>query len=341
MKRILYLIGALAAITLGYLLLRKNINTTAAAGLRDFAISKPEAVDRIFFSLTGTQKFVLMEKDKEGNWTVQGPDKKPLPADPANIDMLLNFVMKKLEVKFPVSDSAVEPISRLLYLKATKAEFYLNGKLHKTIFVGGPTPNSLGTYMFMKEVDRPCVMHVPGFDGYLTPYFSVNLSDWRSKSVMQVQPEKVKTVQVNWAETPEMGWKIVRNSDQDIKLFDISGHELNAPRNLLRATTAMMEDIRMEGVPNISKARIDTVLRGKPFYSLMVEDVGGAKHSIELFRIPVSNETYSPEDRDGNARLFEIEYFWARIDGRPELVQMQDAVMRNRMKRITDFQAQH
>jgi len=340
MKRIIYLVGALAAITLGYLLLRKNINTTAAAGLRDFAIEKTDAVDRIFLSLTGTQKFVIMEKDQDGRWTVQGPDKKKLPADAANIDMLLNFVMKKLEVKFPVSDSAVEPISRLLYLKATKAEFYLNGKLHKTIFVGGPTPNSLGTYMFMKEVDRPCVMHVPGFDGYLTPYFSVNLTDWRSKTVMQVAPEKIKSVQVSWNETPEMDWKIVRNSDQDIRLLDAAGQERNAPRNLLRATTAMMEDIRMEGVPNIPKARMDSVLGSKPFFNLLVEDVQGGKHSIELFRIPVSNETYSPEDKEGNARLFEIEYFWARIDGRPELVQMQDAVMRNRMKRITDFQTQ-
>jgi hypothetical protein len=93
----------------------------------------------------------------------------------------------------------------------------------------------------------------------------------------------------------------------------------------------------MEGWPNLPKQRADTVLRSKPFCTLKLATRDGKSQTLELFRIPVSDETYAPEDRDGNLRLFEIEYYWARVNGTPELVQMQDAVLRNRLKKLTDF----
>lgn len=336
MKRIILLLVIAAAAALAFFLLRRNLNSTAEAGLKDFAIEQTNQVDKIFLSKNSTKNYVLLQKDKDGNWTVKNA-LGTFPANKSNVDMLLNFVMKKLQVKYPVGDSASEEINRTLYLHAVKAEFYLNGDLSKTLYVGGPTQNSLGTYMYMPGLKRPYVLEVPGFEGYLSPYFSTSLNDWRSKDVLHASAENIRRLEINWHETPQESFVIDRPDDAGIALIDAQGRKQQVSLNPVRSLVGMFEHVQMEGWPNLPKQRADTVLRSKPFCTLKLNTRDGKTQSLELFRIPVSDETYSQENRDGSIRLFEIEYYWARVNGANELVQMQDAVLRNRLKKLSDF----
>jgi hypothetical protein len=338
MKRILLLVAVAATAALVFFLLRRNLNSTAEAGIKDFAIEQTNRVDKIFFSKNSTKDNVLLQKDEAGNWTVKNAQ-GVFPASKSNIDMLLNFVMNKLQVKYPVGDSASEEINRTLYLHAVKAEFYLNDKLSKTLYVGGPTQNSMGTYMYMPGLKRPYVVEVPGFEGYVTPYFSTNLKDWRSKEVLNATADNIRRLEITWHEEPSESFVIDRPDDAGISLLDAQGRKLQVPLNPVRSLVGMFEHVQMEGWPNLPKQRADTVLRSKPFCTLKLNTRDGKTQSLELFRIPVSDETYSQENRDGSIRLFEIEYFWARVNGANELVQMQDAVLRNRLKKLKDFTA--
>lgn len=338
MKRILLLLVVVAVAAIAFFLLRRNLNSTMEAGPKDFAIEQIQKVDKIFFSKNSNKAYILLQKEASGQWTVKGPQ-GTYPANQSNVDMLLNFVMKKLEVKYPVGDSASDEINRTLYLHAVKAEFYLGGALEKTIYVGGPTQNSLGTYMYMPGLKRPYVVQVPGFEGYLTPYFSTSLNDWRSKEVFNVPADKIRKLETIWYEEPGESFTIDRPNDAGIALLDGQGNRMDVPMNPVRSLVGMFEHVQMEGWPNVSKARADTVLRSKPFCSLRITTTDGKMQTLDLYRIPVSDETYSQEDRQGNVRLFEIEYFWGRVNGANELVQMQDAVLRNRLKKRKDFTA--
>jgi hypothetical protein len=336
MKRILLLLSVVAVAAIAFFLLRRNLNSTMEAGPKDFAIEQTQKVDKIFLSKNSTKDYVILQKDEAGNWTVKGAQ-GVFPANTSNIDMLLNFVMKKLQVKYPVGDSASEAINRNLYLHAVKAEFYMNGDLEKTLYVGGPTPNSLGTYMYMSGLKRPYVLEVPGFEGYLSPYFSTTLKDWRSKEVIHAKAADIRKLEVAWHEQPSESFVIDRPDDAGIALLDARGAKVSVAQNPLRSLVGMFEHMHMEGWPNLPRQRADTVLRSKPFCTLKLNTRDGKSQTLELFRIPVSDETYASEDRDGNLRLFEIEYYWARVNGTPELVQMQDAVLRNRLKKLSDL----
>src|SRR5205085_6319633 len=98
-------------------------------------------------------------------------------ADTHYVNRLLFWLMKKIEVKNPVPDKAEESVSRDIISSGIKVIFYEGEQVVKTFYVGGTTPDGLGSFMHMPGTDRPVITQIPGFDGTPAIYFSNNLQD--------------------------------------------------------------------------------------------------------------------------------------------------------------------
>ena len=53
----------------------------------------------------------------------------------------------------------------------------------KTIYIGGETADQLGTYMMISGAKEPYIVHIPGFNGYLSSRFLCKKEAWRSKKI--------------------------------------------------------------------------------------------------------------------------------------------------------------
>ena len=61
----------------------------------------------------------------------------------------------------------------------------------KSYKIGSNTPDHLGTYMLLKDSEVPFVMHIPSFNGFLSPRYgiqgnTINISSWRSNNVFNI-----------------------------------------------------------------------------------------------------------------------------------------------------------
>jgi uncharacterized protein (UPF0333 family) len=346
MKRIrfalLILIIAIAAVFFFW----KNLNHTGKVGLKDFAIENPSKIDKIFFASNNKAKgWLQLEKDKAGIWWVKNGQKR-LKADTHSIKDLLYYVMANLQVKNPVNDASLNSLNREMALNAVKAEFYTQDKLLKTIYVGGPTADLYGTYMYLPNQgnalshDRPCIVTVPSHNGYVTPYFNSEINNWRTTALIDVPASAIQSVKVQWPAAPQDNFSI-NVVDDNPQLFDGAGAVQNVNRNRLLAYLDMFTGVSREAgdLAGINKdfAAKSNLLKSEPFCIIEVVNKQKEATKLKLYYRPIGEETYTPETKTGELKTHEIDSYWAVLEGTDEIWVVQEAIVKNRMRRLRDF----
>lgn len=346
MKRILITLGILVLAIVAGLILWKNMNHTGAVGLKDFALDKPADITRIFFAPNNTKlTWLQFDKEKDGTWWVKTENKR-YKADTASVRDLLFYVMANLQVKNPVNDAALDGVNREMALSAVKAQFYVGSKLVKTLYAGSPTYDQLGTYMYLpgegsdKKHERPCVVVVPGHNGYVTPYFNVDINSWRTPAIMDIPAAQIQKLQINWAEHPEESFSITRNN-ADLSLTNANNQQIPVNQNSLVAFLDMFTWVTREGGEiagiNRNKEQKAALLASTPFFSIDITDKNNQHTKLNVYYRPVSEESYSKETRTGELKVSETETYWGVLAGTDEIWVLQDAIMKNRMRRLSDF----
>lgn len=339
MKRLGILIAVLISAIAAFLIFRKDLNRTGEIGIKDFALEYDPGIDKIFYSSNDKNKgYLTFTRDKNKVWWVEN-GKNKFKADTGSISDLLHMIMPKIEVKNPVDDASLEMVNSKMAISGVKAQFYKGEDLVKTIYAGERTADDLGTYMYLPGTERPCIVHISGHNGYLTPFFNTEINNWRTLAMLDIPAADIVSVTVSWPESPADGFTIVKNGD-DPYITDHKGNKVNANRNRMLAYLDMLTGVTREaGEPagiNKTKKR-DTILASVPYFSIEVKKKDHTSEKLNMYRIKVSSETYSPENRIGELKVYETETFWGVLQGSKELWVMQDAIMKNRMKKISDF----
>lgn len=342
MKKILILIGILAAALLAVFIFNRNLNQSGKIGASDFAIEKPKEIDKIYMTANNSKgKYLILSKNEAGNWFVENGTEK-CEADSNVINTLLYTIMSKLEVKNPIADAAVPNISKELNLSGTKTEFYKNGKLYKTMWIGSPTGSFKGTYAFMEQHDRPCIVAVPKIDMFISPYFIVNIEEWRSPILLHCPYESIAELNMTWPATPEGSFRITKNGN-DLSLFNAAGSKTNITGNSVRSYLDRFVSIsRATGEPaqiNRNIIQRDSVLNGSKYCIISIKDTKGKLQKITLYPKAIGGETYSLNDpsKPGQLKTFETDSYWITAGESKTLYEIQDIVVKNRLWKIGDF----
>jgi len=218
MKKLLPYILLLAAIaTALYFILSKNQNSVLDHDPDDFAIEDTSLVDKLFLADKNGNTTTLIEK---GNiWYVK--DKGVANKD--RVDQLLATI-KRVRVKNPTPKSAMENVIKDMAGSSVKIEIYQKGKLYKSYFVGGTTPDELGTYMAMNNEDKlPFVTHIPGFFGYLNTRYFADEDEWLTKKIFGYNPTNIQEVKVEYPDSQEYSFQLQKNGSE----FELSSSVLN------------------------------------------------------------------------------------------------------------------
>ena len=135
-------------------------------------------------------KSVLLERKSSAEWKVNGKFR-------ARQDLIntLLYTMKSLEVRSPVGKNLYNQTMKLLSANSVKVEIYSNQELIKTYYVGHPSMDNMGTFMYLEGSSVPFIMCIPGFNGYLTTRYFINETDWRSKTIFNYNPQMIEKVE--------------------------------------------------------------------------------------------------------------------------------------------------
>lgn len=293
---------------------------TIKTELRDFAVKDTASITKIFIADRKGNKS-LLTKQAPGKWIVN--EKYPVANRVMNT---LLYTMAKIEVRSPAGKAAYNTVMKYLSTDGIKVEIYTNKGLLKTYYVGQPSQDMLGTFMYLENSSVPFIIHIPGFDGFLTTRYIANPMQWRDHIIFNYGYDDIKLVQIINLEDTASSFRMVRSGDEFLYYIPPAAPQ---PTKLLKsqqaAYIARYEKIGYEwDVIELSKHIKDSIINSMPFRKMMVADVAGKRTEIAMYRkMTPENTLTSIDQRTGKLRPFDIDRMYAVLNNDTSLVVLQ------------------
>ena len=332
---ILILVATSLAIFSAYFIYN-NRSGTMSDELRDFAFKDTASITRVFLADKAGKKITL---DRKSNyeWTVN----ESYWARPDAIKLLLETI-HDVEVWSPVGKNAYNNIIKSIAAKGVKVELYTAQGKVKTYYVGGPTPDQMGTYMYMENSTVPFITNIAGFDGYLTPRYITERADWAVKNVFRLGEGELLSLSVADRERAGFAFKIERDQTTgDCMLFD--GFEKPVSNISQDKVTDYLQKYRVLNFEGLEKSLLpnqrDSIRAQTPFRSIVMIKTNGDTSRIDLWRRPITTQTVNLSMEDGTPYPYDIDRMTATLNKDTSLVIVQYFSFERLFLKPSDFQS--
>ena len=331
---------AIAAIALiAFFTLWRNMNHTSNWKPDLFALKNPNDITKFVFTPNNDKKTSLQFQKIDGVWFVINNTDKYV-ADTSSINLLLNWAMPKLKIKRPTSDEEKKFATRALTIDGTKATFYKDNEPVHTIYIGNSTQANDATYMFYPETDRPCVVEIPGFQGYVTPYFNNDINSWRTPYLINEEPSNIEKLSIFYPFNPTESFSILQQNDE-LTLLNSQNKSVNAKRGLIAGYLLLCKDFAREagqvaGI-NSDLLKRDTILKSTPYVLFTYTLKSKKQIVIQAYPLPNSAEPISMQANRETAKTISTELYWVKASNDPLIWMAQDVILKNRLKKLSDF----
>ncbi|MEQ8623361.1 MAG: hypothetical protein RJQ00_11720 [Vicingaceae bacterium] len=269
-----------------------NNNNTGGGNkeeLRDFAIEDTAAVDQIYLSQPNGKEILLSRRNSD-HWLVNGKFKAREDA----IDLILT-TLHDIKIKSPVSQQTFEGVVKRLAVGSTKAEFYTGGeKAEKTWYIGDASPGRTGTYMLLEEdgkkSSKPFVTHLIMERGYLGSRFFLDPTLWKSREMMEVNPQKIKSIKVAHGYDSATGFIIEQTASAQFKLMNLKTEEqFDMPSELAIPYFKNFEAVFYEYIDlKTPKEELDSIYNSFPRHKLEIKMQDDRTINMSTFNMPVA-----------------------------------------------------
>lgn len=285
-------------------------NANSQTTLRDFAVQDTATVDKIFI-VDKNNNSVLLER-KENYWELN----KTFKARRDFTNLLLETI-KRIEVSSPVPQAKLDKVLKDLSVSGVKCEIYQNGKMAKTYYIGGVTEDNTGTYMILEGSDKPFVIRIPGFNGFLNVRYNADFKEWREKIIFNFAVQEIAKVFVEYPNSPDESFIAVSEGNNKFNLLNIDASKVSFRFDTLKVKQyiSSCKFVGFEAflLDSIQKTKYDS-LSQKPFVAkYTIEDIKGDKKSFKTYLRQNINKLL---DDDGNLYEFDIDYLYGILDSK-------------------------
>lgn len=320
--RILYVLIALTLLTGAvWWFTMEDRGALASIEGTDFAIADTSAVDKIFIADMDGKSVTLTRPAKGRLWDVNGAFKAREDA----VDLLLKTFLRTT-VQGPVATAAQPNVIRLLAARGKKVEIYQGGpKPVKTWYVGTATPSHTGTFMVLETPEgrgeRPFVVHMEGFTGYLSTRFFTSERDWRFTGIFNFPKRSLKRIAVRQLEGASFAYSLETDREGSLQMKDWAGEPLAYIDTAgMRAHFLRFKKVHLETYESRLSASIEDSLRqAKPAFELQATGWSGETRSVLVHWIPSNGLAV---DDAGNPMPHDMEQLYGVTD-RGEVVLLQ------------------
>ena len=250
----------------------------------DFKIKDTGSIGKIYLASRDGSS-ILLERTKDGSgWMVN----KEYKALQSTVTSLLSTFYQQ-EGKHPVPQSIHNTIVTSLASNGVKVEVYdRSGKKIREFYVGGETKNLDGSYMLMAGSEKPFVVHIPGFPGYISSRYTTEFLDWRDRSIFLFKKEDISKISVQYPAEPLNSFVAHQNKDG---LFTVeadpaivANREVNQRRVDLLFT--FFQNIYCEGYVN-GTDNLAQVIDTVPKRAIIdLTTVKGEAHHLDIYFMP-------------------------------------------------------
>ncbi len=331
-KYLIILIALIAGLASWFYLKPKGSGTTDKSKT-DFAVENIEDITKVFIS-NNIDGNLLLEK-KNGVWYVNGNYEVSKPF----MEFFLLETLKKIRVQGPVPLPARQNVISSMATMATKVEIYINNKLGKVYYVGNPTSDMSGTYMYLEGSKDPYITHIPGFDGFLSTRYPIAEREWVSKVIFDYKPEDVKSVDVNYPMDVNTSFTVTRKGNTND--FDITAAE-TAPKGTLNYASVksyfgMFIDKTCEGYIDLKPSTIDSIKKSGPVCIITLTDIKNKITKLSVYKRSSTDRDHGLYDNKGNRLAYDPSRFNAMVENDKRIFVIQDIMFASIMIKYSDF----
>ena len=177
----------------------------------NFAISDTASVSKIFIAdRNGTT--ITLNRNKR-NWVVN--NRYVVRNDAINTILT---AINQIKIQRSVSKNSFDNVVRNLATTGVKIEIYTNQETpNKSYTIGSSTPNHLGTYMFLAGSKIPFIVHIPSFNGFLSPRYGIqgnkiSEKDWRTTNIFSLEKKEISRVMITHIQNPLKSFTLTTDS---------------------------------------------------------------------------------------------------------------------------------
>ncbi len=293
-----------------------NSDSTIKKELRDFAIRDTASVTKIFM-VNKNNKSITLERVSSGIWQVNSN----YIARKDAIDVILK-TLKRIDVKSPVSKASFDNVVKNLAATNIKVEVYTDDdEPEKVFYVGGPTKDQYGTYMMLENSSTPFIMHIPGFNGYLSSRFFLDQVAWRDTKLFQHQFNDIKKVRLDNIKEPAASYIAINNGNNIFSLTDLDRVEINDFDTLIvKHYLALFKKVNFERIATeISESERDSIFGSEPIYRINLTDSKEKVTTLTAYLRPTAEESIEK----GTNSEYDLDRMYGRINNDNEVVIIQ------------------
>lgn len=294
-KKTIYIILA-AVLLVGCLLL--ILAKTGTIGKKEpmsdiFAVKDTNNITKIFIADMNGEYSLLTRRDD--GWYVQDSVK----AMTVKVNDLLSTI-HNVTLRQTVAKTAQSNINKMMSVNAVKVEIYQKApkfKLFgipfftkernvKTYYMGPSTMDNIANYAILEGFDEPCIVHIPGFRGFLTPFYAFNPVDWYSCDLFSTKITRIQSLLVEDFENPEESFYVEKSGPRFFNLYNIH-KELITDYDTAKLLDMLAEyrdknyEVFVTGMSDRAK---DSILRYNHFKTITLTDVNGEKTTLDMYR---------------------------------------------------------
>lgn len=335
MKKIGLAIALIIAVAAGIYL---NIpapedNSTLDQESADFAIENPDNVTAIFMT-NKKGDYVHLTKISPGRWKLNNR----FPAWKKQVDILLRETMPKLSVKGVVHENARTNVINRMSAVGVKVEIFTDNPEtpHKVYFVGGTTPDQLGTYFWMEGAKDPMILELPGMDGFVNTRYNLNEEEWISRNVFLATRDKLKSISLQYPETPERSFAIEVDGDE-ATLTGNSPSERSVNQGAVRSYLNHFEMLNYESFADLPDHQADSITAQTPLAVLSVTTRDGDSDTLTFYPKGSYEGMRGLFDKEGNRLAYDPERYYAKWSELDRLLIAQDYTFRKVLVGYQDF----
>ena len=176
-----------------------------------FEIDDISLITKVFLADRSGNTITLTKEKNNTSWLVN--DKFIVRKDA--ITTILSTA-NEIRIKKPVSKTAFKNVVKSIATTGVYVEFFENEKIVKSYWIGSNTSDHLGTYMLLKNSEQPFVIHIPSFNGFLSPRYGIqgntlNILNWRSNVVFNKSFDSIHHIKYTDFLNPDKSYFFIKN----------------------------------------------------------------------------------------------------------------------------------
>jgi hypothetical protein len=310
-RLIIGIVAILAAIAIFFVFKQEDEGSMVVEDI-EFAVEDIAAIDRISMR-DRDGNAVDLRKQEDGSWMVN----QTYPAFQPVVNLFLEKTLSKIAIKGAAPLPAKDNIIRGMIVESVKVDIFSGKDNIKSYYVGGYTPDMKGTYMHMKGSKDPFITYIPGFDGFLSPRYSLDPLEWYSKVIFDYKAEDIAEVVVIHHTEPGQSFHLVRKGEK-VEMKG-GGYDPKATLSYL----ALFKFKNFEGYATyLNEAQKDSIASTSPLMTVKVQDLSGAVREMQVYR-KGNDGGNTLVDKTGNVLAYDPERYFASFTDFDQLVSIQ------------------